>query len=129
MRCSATNKRGQPCGAHALAGGPLCYGHAHPERLRAAGQRGGRVSPTAPPADADPQQLEGVALARWFGSRLVEAFQAVREDRLEAGKAHALASLANAARGMIAVAADLDRLGELEAALEELEAHLGASRR
>ena len=76
LRCKSHNKRGEPCGAAATAGG-LCYFHANPNKASELGRIGGRNKRHADSADPLPR-LDTVTAVRDTVNRLIEDVYAGR---------------------------------------------------
>lgn len=76
--CKSQNKRGEPCGAAATAGG-LCFFHANPNRASELGRIGGRNKrhPAAESEDPLPK-LDTVTAVRDTVNRLIEDVYAGR---------------------------------------------------
>jgi len=88
-RCKAKNKRGEPCGAAATAGG-LCFFHANPNKASELGRIGGRRNRAAAPAESvDPlPKLDKVGDLRDLVERLIrETYTGQLHPRVAAGLA------------------------------------------
>jgi hypothetical protein len=76
--CKGQNKRGEPCGAAATAGG-LCYFHANPNRASELGRIGGQNKRDAAAEREDPlPKLDTVTAVRDTVNRLIEDVYAGR---------------------------------------------------
>ena len=116
QQCTSETKTGKQCRAPAVADG-LCLSH-HPDyrdRLRLGQSRGGAARSNANrAARLLPDDLKGV------GAMLLQAMRDVRDGSLDPKQASALASLANAYRGVFEV-------GTLDAKLADIDERLKAA--
>ena len=91
-RCKSQNKRGEPCGAAATAGG-LCFFHANPDKAFELGRIGGRNKRHSAAESVDPlPKLDTAIAVRDTVTRLIEE---VYEGRLQHRVAASLGPLMN----------------------------------
>ena len=119
QRCSAKNRRGEPCRAWAISGNSKCGLHLHPERAAKMGAKHGRKAQTSSLAVVASELSQPVDLpkrADQVRDFLAETLIQVRYKRLDARTASTLVYVASSLLSAIKLADLETRL----AALEEL---------
>src|ERR1043165_4807007 len=121
-RCQATTISGEPCRAFTIEGIDLCHLHAHPEKAKEIGKRGGEQNRHFDPENDAQPDLGALKTAEDVRAMLAQAATDLRQRKIEPRMAASLSQLATTLLKAIEVA-------ELQAKVRELEERLYGSKK